>query len=318
MSQVTIAKPSALGAGRLRRFVRVPERKLLLPICAILAGLLVAALGVFHRAPPSLTAVPPGYVALVNQKGILMSDFISQVGAAEGMAFAEVTPARRSRVLRDMINEELLVQRALVLDLPETTTEVRDAMSMGVTAQVIAPLSAYPPKEAELRAFYDLHRANYMERGPITVRDLVLHVGGYANADQSVAQARVDAAEAAYQLRAGASLDYVMEHFGLVNSGRMAGGEEPDFAARLHLGDSLYEVASTLSDGEISDPVVEPDGVHILVVERHKPSVVKEFATVRDRVFDDFRTAEANRATEENLKLLRNQAQILIAPGHSE
>ena len=44
-----------------------------------------------------------------------------------------------------MINKELLVQRALVLDLPETTNEVRTNMAVGVNSQVAAPVLAYEP-----------------------------------------------------------------------------------------------------------------------------------------------------------------------------
>jgi hypothetical protein len=152
----------------------------------------------------------------------------------------------------------------------------------------------------------------------MTVHDLVLHVGGYQNADQSATQAQADAAEAVYQLRAGASLDFVMEHFGLVNSGRMDNNDQPDFAVKLHLGDKLYQVASTLRDGEISDPVPDADGVHILVMVHHDFPKVAEFNAVRDRVYLDFRSAEASHVTQENLNLLRNQAQILLAPGQTE
>jgi PPIC-type PPIASE domain len=299
-------------------FVYRPQRTLYLPVLAVVAGLLVAAAGLFRPVPRLLTAVPPGYVALVNQKGILFSDFRSQVEMETGKSFADATLAERRRILREMINEELLVQRAVVLDLPETTNEVRTNMAIGVNTQVAAPVLAYEPTDAELRAFYEKSRQNYTAPGSMTLQDLVLHVGGYQNADQTLAQAQVDAAEAVYQLRAGASVDYVLEHFGFVRSGRAADGEELDFAAKLHLGDKLYQVATTLHDGEVSDPVVDWDGIHILIMQQHQFPKVADFHSVRDRVYLDFRNAASNRATEENLSLLRRQASILLAPGQSE
>ena len=202
-------------------------------------------------------AVPPGYVALVNQKGILLNDFRAQVELETTKHFADATPAERRRVLREMINEELLVQRAVVLDLPETANEVRATMAVGVNGQVAAPVLAYEPTDAELRAFYEKSRQNYATPGSMTLHDLVLRVGGYQNADQTTTQAQVDAAEAVYQLRSGASLDYVMAHFGFMPSGRAADGEELDFAAKLHLGEQLYAVAATMRDGEVSDPIVD-------------------------------------------------------------
>ena len=146
----------------------------------------------------------------------------------------------------------------------------------------------------------------------------MLGVGGYQNADQTTAQALVDAAEAVYQLRSGASLDYVMEHFGLAPSGRAARGEELDFAAKLHLGEHLYASAAQMRDGEVSDPIVEGNEVHVLVMERHQFPKLGDFSQVRDKVYTDFRNAETGRATAENLNLLRSQASILLAPGQSE
>jgi PPIC-type PPIASE domain len=318
MSQASLA-PRHAGLARLMSvLLHRPQRTTLLPALAVVCGMLIAGVGLFHPAPQALTVVPPGYVALVNQKGLLLSDFRAQVEMETTRGFAEATPAERSRVLREMINEELLVQRALVLDLPETANEVRANMALGVNSQVTAPVLAYEPTEAELRAFYEQSRQNYTVQGSMFVRDLVLGVGGYQNANQTSAQAQVDAAAAVYQLRAGASVDYVMEHFGFAPSGRAASSEEPDFAAKLHLGDTLYAVAATLRDGEISDPVLDSDGLHILIMQRRQPPTLADFTAVRDRVYLDYRTARSNRATSDNLSLLRSQAVILLAPGQSE
>jgi hypothetical protein len=262
--------------------------------------------------------VPPGYVAVVNQKGILLTDFITQATNETGKDFAQTTREERSKVLREMIDEELLVQRGLMLDLPETTTEVRSVLVDGVNTQVAEPLLAQPLSDNELKAFYDKNRANYATVGSMTVHDLVLHVGGYRNADQSTAQAQTDAAEAVYQLRAGASMAHVMEHFGFVDSGRVDNGEQLDFAAKIHLGEKLYAVATTLDDGEISDPVVEPDGVHVLIMDRRMPARVADFESVRERVYKDFRNTQRRRADAENLQFLRRNAQILLAPDQSE
>jgi hypothetical protein len=291
---------------------------LLLPVAAIIVGLALAGVGLFRAAPLPLAAVPPGYVALVNQKGLLMSDFIAQTQVETSRSSAESTPAERSKVLREMIDEELLVQRALVLDLPETTNEVRGSLVSAVNAQVAAPILAYVPSDAELRAYYEKYRQNYTGPGSMILHDLVLHIGGFENADQSPTQALADATEAVYQLRSGASLTYVMEHFGFVNSGRMDDTEQLDFAVKLHLGDKLYKTAAQMRDGEVSDPIPDTDGMHILVMVRHEFPKVVDFSAVRDRVYLDFRAAASSRVTQENLNLLRSQAQVLLAPGQSE
>ncbi|HEY4406777.1 MAG TPA: peptidylprolyl isomerase [Xanthobacteraceae bacterium] len=310
---------------RPRRLTRVfdalgrrPHRTLVLPALGAALGLLIAGIGLFRAAPIPVTTVPPGYVALVNQRAILMSDFVKQVESELGVTFAEATVEQRRQVLREMIDEELLVQRGLALDLPELEVEARSALVDGVNTLVGAPLLAQAPTDAELRAFYTAHRSDYAAGGDMRVRDIVLHVGGYQNVNQSTAQAEADAEEAIYQLRSGAALDYVMQHFGFVDSGLLESGEQSDFIAKLRLGPQLFQVASALRDGEVSEPVATPDGVHVLVMERRRPPRFTEFEAARNQVYEAFRKAQLGRVQQENLKFLRGSAQILLAPGQSE
>jgi peptidylprolyl isomerase len=296
---------------------RRPTRARVLPALGLTLGLAVAAVGVFSKPPQVLTQVPPGYVAVVNQKGLLMSDLIAEIEAT-GTPFAEATAEQKSTVLRNMIEEELRVQRAIALDIPETTIEVRQALAESVIDQAAAPLLGIQPTEAELRAYYDANRANYTTDGTMLAHDLVLRFGGFQYADQTETQARSDAETAAYQLRAGASIDYIQEHFGFVESGRTNHIEEPDFAAKLHLGDALYKVANTMRDGDVSDPIAADDGVHLLVMDKRIPPSVGDFTVVRSKVYQDYRKEQIVIAGRENLKLLRNQATILVAPGYSE
>jgi len=314
-----VSEASAVKLGPARRrlsisLLRGVTAAQALPLLGALVGVALAASSLLRTSSPPASVVPPGYVALVNGEGILASDFVTQTASETGKPFGQSTAAERARVLKEMIDEELLVQRALALDLPETTTEVREIMATAVNNQASAPVRALEPTDAELQSFYATHRTDYTTDGSMTLRDLVLHVGGYENADQSTAQAEADAGEAVYQLREGASVDYVMEHFGFVDSGRAEATELLDFAAKLRLGPKLFGVAAALSDGEISDPVLEADGVHVLIMFRRIHAHVAPFAQVRARVYDASKEAQARRADAANLSLLRRDARILIAP----
>ncbi len=304
---------NALAAVLARR----PHRSVILPLAAATAGLMIAGVGLLHPAPHDLTAVPPGDVALVNQEPILTSDFMQEAETSLGVPFAEATPAQRAHVLHSMIDEELLVQRSLALDLPEQDTGVRTALADGVNNQVIAGVLGAPPADAALRAYFDVHRANYASKGAMTLTDLVLRVGGFENVDQSVDQALADAAQAVYELRSGASVDYVKQHFSLADSGKVS-GEEIDFAARIHLGAKLYAAAQAMSDGQISDPIADSDGVHVLIMQHRTAPVFPEYDAVRNNVYVDYVNQRKAQAEQENLKFLRGNAQILITPGEHE
>ena len=67
-------------------------------------------------SPPrvlSPTRLPPEDIALVNQKPIYRSDFLIQTQTLYGVPFEQTTHEQRRKVLEDMIDEELMVQRGI-------------------------------------------------------------------------------------------------------------------------------------------------------------------------------------------------------------
>jgi hypothetical protein len=304
-------------AGFTTMLLAAPQRRPVLALIAAVAGVALAAAGVFHPAPRDLTAVPPGDVALVNQQPILMSDFIDETQTATGGDFADATPAQRAKVLHDMIDQELIVQRSLALNLPEEDTGVRDALVEGVNNEISSGVLATTPDEASVRAYFAAHRADYASKGVMNLTDLVLHVGGFENVDQSVGQALADAAQAVYELRSGAAMDYVQQHFSMMDSGKVS-GDTLDFAAQIHLGPKLYAAAQGLSDGQVSDPIADADGVHVLVMHHRVAPVQADFDSVRNNVYYDYVKQQQTKARQEHLNYLRSTAQILLAPGQGE
>ena len=232
-------------------------------------------------------------------------------------AFDDATPAQKAQVLHAMINEELLVQRGIVQDMPEQDPDVRTVVVDAVNGQVTAPALANRPTDDQLRAFYNAHRQNYGTQGTMTLVDLVLHVGGFENANQSVEQALADAAQAVYELRSGASLDEVKQHFGFEDSGKVK-GMELDFAAQIHLGQKLFSAAKDLTDGEVSDPVINDDGVHVLVMQARSPPVFTSFEDVRNNVYNDYSKMVREQIENQNLDFLRRSSQIILAPDQKE
>jgi len=311
-----VARKSSRGV--IATFVSAEFRGVTLPAAAAIIGVTLAGWSLFRASAPPTKIVPPGVAALVNQRPILTSDYISEAETEVSIPFEQIPDDQRAKVLRGMIDQELLVQRALALDLPETTIEVRTALADGLNAQVDAPALAVSPTDDQLRAYYFAHRAAYASEGTMTVHDIVLKVGGYQNVDQDFGQAEADAEEAVYKLRSGESLADVMEHYGFVDSGRVQNDTEFDFAAKIHLGDKLYAVAETLKDGDVSDPVEMDDGVHVLVMDNRAMPHYSDYEAVRAQVYNGYRDALRAQAEAANLAYLRANATILLAPGMKE
>ena len=86
--------------------------------CGALVGLAIAGYGLFTAKGTRSSGVPAEAVALVNQRQILRSDFMTQTETQYSEPFAQTTREQREKVLEDMINEELMMQRGLEIDLP--------------------------------------------------------------------------------------------------------------------------------------------------------------------------------------------------------
>ena len=289
------------------------RRSMILLACGALIGLAVAGYGLFTSKGTRSRGVPPEAIALVNQRPILRSDFMTQTQAEFSLPFAQASAAQRRKVLSDMINEELLMQRGLEMDLPSYDPEVRNALVAGVELEVTADVLAQKPTPEHLRAYYEEHKDRYSSEGTMRLRDLLVKT------DASVEARRELALQAAVALRKGESLEAVMKRLGLIDSGRFmeAGHVNTDsifqFAVKAKVSDTLYQAILPLHGGQVSDPVVESDGVHLIVMVERSLPVPQTFEQASDRVWKDVTDQALAKVRAANLAYLRARAEIVVA-----
>lgn len=283
------------------------RRSLLLLALGAFVGLGIAGFGLFTAKGTASHTVPPEDAALVNQQPILISDFTTQLQSEFGIPIAKATPAQRKKVLNDMIAEELMVQRGLEMNLPGSDPDVRSALVAGVELQNSANVLAKQPTEAEMQAYYDAHKDRYRTQGVLTLRDLYLPAGPDAQATM---------AKVAAELRAGVTPDAVIKKYGLMEAHKV-NGEELDFAAKIHLGDKLYAAVQDAKAGQITDPVADKDGsVHVMAVGKRIPSVQLSLAQASNQVFTDFKKDAQDKVQADNIKFLKNKAEIQLQKGY--
>jgi hypothetical protein len=287
---------SGLDAGQVSS-----RRSLLLMGCGALVGLAFAGYALFTARGTSTLIVPPEDVALVNQQPIARSDYVLQLQTLYGVDWAHATPAQRRKVLDDMIREELFVQRGKELDVASTDPDVRAAMVNAVELEIAADAITAQPSEAQLRSYYSLHQARYASEGIMTVRDLV-----FASSESTAADAAAEA------LKSIAPTPTLLAQWHASDS-RKVGEEEFYFAAKIHLGDRLFEMARALPDGGVSAPVAGTDAIHVLYMVRNKKPVPFDFAAARDRVLTDYRNDAIAALRSGDEAFLRKRANVLIA-----
>lgn len=264
-------------------------------------GLLLAGYALFTARGTSTLIVPPEDVALVNQQPISRSDYLQQLQTLYGVNLQHATPAERRKVLDDMIREELFVQRGKELDVASTDPEVRAAMVNSVELEIAADAITTQPSETALRTYYDSHRARYASEGVMNLRDYVVPTSE-PNAAAVLAKA----------LALNPPTPALLAGLHARDSGKVS-DQEFYFAAKIHLGEALFESARNLPDGAVSTPMVREDGIHVLYMFKNlKPQAV-EFAAARDQVLTDYRNDAIGHLRVGDEAFLRKRANVLIA-----
>ena len=283
-------------------------------LCAVgaVVGLAIAGVGLFSARGTASHNVPPEDIALVNQRPVLRSDFVTQLESETGETFEQATRTEKLKVLDEMIREELLVQRGLELDFAETDQMTRNALAMAMDQQALAEATTSQPSEQQLREFFDSNPARYASDGILTVRHLVLPVAPGAGVEQSMQKAR----DAVSALRANTPVEAVIAKFGLTEPRN--DGDEFYFAAKIHLGDAVYAKALQMKEGDVSEPLQAADGLHIVKVIKDKVPVPLSFERARLQVLTDLKNSQQERLMAATMKFLRERSKILIATDYSD
>lgn len=288
-----------------------PTRSMALCALGAIVGLVIAGFGLFSARGTATRSVPPEDIALVNQRPVLRSDFVTQLESETGETFEQTTRAERLKVLDEMIREELLVQRGLELDFAETDQATRSALATAMDQQALAEATTSQPTDQQLRDFYEKHPDRYASDGILTVRHLV--IPSSAGTPEQRTQKAHDVVAA---LRANTPVEEVISRYGLTEPRN--DGDEFYFAAKIHLGDQLFAQALKVQPGEVLEPAQQPDGIHIVKVFQDKQPVPLTFERAKLQVLTDFKNAQQEKLMAATMRFLRERSKILVASDYAD
>lgn len=275
------------------------------------AGLALAAWGLLGEAAGG--GLPEGTIARVNDTLLREDDFERLVAAVlEDMRTPDETKARK-RVLDRMIEEELLIQRALDLGLVHLDRKVRADLTSSMITSVIADIKDRQADDAELEAFYADNIEYFVRPGRIHARQLFFRVAPQGKETHAAGSAEVRAREAFERLEAGEAFESVKSELGDFEISPIPAAMLPAAKLREYTGPTLLRTISELEPGAWSEPVRSGMGWHVAqLVEREAPETLP-LAQIRDQVEVDWRRREGDRALRDYLDELRARAAIEIA-----
>ena len=273
------------------------------------AGLLLASVGLL-RTDASSETLPPLAVARVNRVLILKDAYRQLLAGLEGDTRESSDPERRRYLLDRMIEEELLIQRALELGLAETDRRVRGNLVSAVIASVTSEAESTAPQEDTLQRFFDENRGYFTRPERLRVRQIFLRSSG-VEADPT---ARARAESALRRLQGGARFEQVKRELGDPEAAPIPDTLLPPAKLREYIGPTGLEAILALEPGRPSAPIPAPGGVRILELLERDRARTPTLAEIRPLVEAEWSRREGERALRAYLDELRDRAEVQVAP----
>jgi parvulin-like peptidyl-prolyl isomerase len=269
-------------------------------------GLALAAAGLLSG---SESGPPDGAIALVNGVPIRGPDYARLVAGLESDLRRPADDAQRRRVLDRMIEEELLVQRALALGLARHDRRVRADLVSAMIAAITADVDEREPTDAELRAFYAEEGDFFVQPGRIRVRQVFFRVPSSADEASVTERAR----QARRRLVGGEPFDEVTRALGDEEILSIPDALLPAAKLREYLGPTALRATLELQLGEISQPVRSGTGIHLLQLVDREPSRSPPYDEIAEQVRNEWTRRAGDRALRDYLDELRVQADVDVA-----
>jgi parvulin-like peptidyl-prolyl isomerase len=274
-------------------------------IVGAVIGLLVALAAV---AQPRLASrsLPPSVVASVNGQMVRAEALDRAIGLVTGDRGPNARPLDPTEILDRLIEEELLVQRALELDLVRSDSSVRRAAVRAVIDSVVLDAESAEIEEEELRDYFDSYQERFTRPATVQVeRVLVRSRGGD---DDPVARA----AASAKLLRAGAAVDYVREGHGDDALAPIPSGPLLLTELREYVGPALAQAIADSDAGEVVGPMDTSEGLAVVRVRERSGGGVADFESNRGLVLASARNDRVNQAMRAYLERLRGRASVVL------
>ena len=261
-------------------------------VAGAVAGLLAAGYGIL-RQDDAAVPLPATAVARVNEQLITRDSYDR---ALARLAIDDLADDDKARLLQRLVDDELLVQRALELGMAQSDIEVRNAIVNSLIASITAEADAASPSDEELARYL----ADNAERFSYVAS---LSVGAWQTDDESIAQSFITSLRNDGEATATGQITPIPD----LPPGRMPVG-----ILRDYLGPGIAAAAADMPVG--SSAVFARRGKWLVVqVLEKKSDVVTDLSRVKNRVLQDYRRNLANRTIRTYIDELQQRADVEIA-----
>jgi hypothetical protein len=280
-------------------------------------GLALAAFGLLESRSDGPT-LPEGAAARVGDRVIRRIDYERVLAGVESDLRSPIDASMRRRVLERMIDEELLVQRAIDLGLAEVDRRVRGELTAGLIDSIVAEADAEEPSDDAVAAHFEENRDFFTRPGRLRARTIFFSPTAPARgAGPSSAGPRRSPAErarrAAQRLASGDAASVVEAELGDPQVSPLPDVLLPATKVRDYVGPTLLDALESLESGAWSEPIETPDGgVHLVQLLEREPPIVPRLEEVEALVRQDLKRRRGDDALRRYLDELRGEIPVSV------
>ncbi len=272
-------------------------------------GLALAAFGLLE-SPTDSGKLPADAAAQVGKRTIRHIDYERVLAGVEGDRRNPVDETTRRRVLTRMIDEELLVQRALELGLAAIDRRVRGELTSGLIDSIVGEADGDPPSDREVARHFEENIDFFSRTGRLHARTIFFSARNDGRRKDGTAAERAKAA--ATRLHSGENAMAVETSLGDTQVSPLPDGMLPPTKIRDYVGPIVLKAIEVQPSREWSDPIQSGSGFYLAKVVAREARVVPKFEEVSGLVRQDLKRRRGDAALRRYLDDLRTRKSVVI------
>jgi len=272
-------------------------------------GLALATAGLLE-ARDDARKLPPGAAALVGDRAIRLIDYQRVLAGVEGDLRNPIDDAMRRRVLDRMIDEELLVQRALDLGLAVIDRRVRGELTSGLIDSIVSEVDAEEPSDSAVARHFEENLEFFTRPGRLRARTIFF--SSHRDGDAGLQGAAVRVALAAERLANGAQVADVETELADPQVSSIPDALLPANKIRDYAGPTIVRVLETLEVGSWSAPFESGGSFYLAQLLEGEPPIVPALENIEDLVRQDLKRRRGDQALRRYLDDLRDEIAVSV------
>ena len=220
----------------------------------------------------------------------------------EGLAKDKKSPISqkdKEYVLERMIEEELLIKRALDLGMLENNPIARGTIVQQMIKTIIAENMRYEVSEKELNEFFEENIGFFTKSSRLRIQQLYF-------SDEGAENSSFEDANRAYDLLISGSSFVEVSNLGSDSALKIPNSLMTLSKVREYIGPSLMNLARNLQPGTFSQPIKVPGGHKIIFLLEKEMAEQPNLDQVRDVVLAEYSKRRDDNSLREYLENLKN------------